>query len=236
MTLIRRVLTPILPRRWPDLLGKVLPKPRRRLLLWRLRYLGWRFHAPIEVSIHPSVYIGRRINIEIKPWTPSRLTIGANSSIGDDVRLRLRGGSIDLGESVDVRPNVVLNIGGGSLVMEGFNNLGWGTVVHCAESVHLSKFMHAGEYVTIVDSSHFYTEPDEWSYLNSRTAPIVLEQDVWLCPRSTITSGVTIGDHTIVASNTVVVKDTPGGVLVSGVPAKVVRELDQPWRHARDAS
>ena len=69
-----------------------------------------------------------------------------------------------------------------------------------------------------------------WSYHNTKTAPIEIGEDVWICPKSTITSGVTIGDHTIVASSTVVVKDTPSGVLISGVPGKVIRELDLPWK------
>ncbi|MEY2471850.1 MAG: hypothetical protein QOK28_1179 [Actinomycetota bacterium] len=213
----------------------MLPDTRRYALLFRLRYNAWRFHAKIDVDIHKSVVIGKHVIIEVKPWSTNRLRVGANSTISDYVRLRLRNGSIELGEEVDIRGGVVLNIGGGSLVMDGCNNLGWGTVVHCAESVHMSRFAHAGEYVTIVDSSHYYSAPDEWSYLNSRTAPIDLGVDVWLCPKTTVTSGVTIGHHTIVASDTVVVKDVPPGVLVSGVPAKVVRELDLPWL-ARDGS
>ncbi len=230
---LRRALSYIKPRRWPDLWGVLTPSPRRRLLILRIRYLAWRYHCKIDVDIHKSVFVGKRVNIEVRPWTTTTLSIGANSLIGDDVRLRLRGGSIELGEVVDIRPNVVLNVGGGNLVMKGYNNLGWGTVVHCAESVYCEKFMHAGEYVTIVDSAHYYSGEDEWSYLNSRTAPIRFEKDVWLCPKSTVTSGVTIGDHTIVASDTVVVKDMPAGVLLSGVPAKVIRELDQPWRQSR---
>ncbi len=231
MTWLRRLLSPIRPARWPDLLGKVLPKPRRRLLLWRLRYAGWRFHAPIDAYIHPSVKIGRRINVEVRSHRKSRLSIGAGSVIGDDVRLRLRGGSIELGDEVEVRAMCVLNVGGGHIKLDGPNILGWGAVVHCAKSIHLARFVGVAEYATIVDSTHFYTTPDEWFYLNTKTAPIDIGVDVWVCPKSTITSGVTIGDHTIIGPNTVVVKDAPPGVLVSGVPGTVVRELDQPWRN-----
>jgi acetyltransferase-like isoleucine patch superfamily enzyme len=229
MTSVRRVLSPVSPRRWPDLWGKVLPNYRRSALVFRLRYHAWRFHAKVDVDIDRNVVVGKRINVELRPWSTSRLRVGSGSTIGDDVRLRLRNGAIELGEAVDVRPGVVLSVGGGTLVIDGPNLVGRGSVVHCAESVHLAERAYTGEYVTIVDSSHVYTAADEWSYRNTRSAPIDIGVDVWICPKATITSGVTIGDYTIVASNSVVVKDAPGGVLLSGVPATIVRQLDHPW-------
>jgi maltose O-acetyltransferase len=230
MTSVRRVLSPVSPRRWPDLLGKALPNWRRFALLMRLRYNAWRFHAPISVDIHPSVHIGKRINISVHPYTQSRLSIGRGSTLGHDSILRLRGGSIEIGEGVMLRAACALNVGkGGVMRLDGPHEISWGVTIHCAESVHLAERVYIGEYATIVDSSHYYSAPDEWSYRNSRSAPIDIGVDVWICPKATITSGVTIGDHTIVASNSVVVKDAPAGVLLSGVPATVVRQLDHPW-------
>src|SRR3954453_17254866 len=97
---VRRVLAPVRPSRWPDLWGSILPKPRRRLLILRLRYLSWRFRAPNEIDIHPSVEFGKRINVEVRPYKASRISIGRGSKINDDVRFRLWGGSIELGEEV----------------------------------------------------------------------------------------------------------------------------------------
>jgi len=235
MTSVRRVLSPVSPRRWPDLWGRIIPKPRRRLLILRLRYLSWRFHAPIEVDIHPSVRFGRRINVEVRPWKASRIAIGAGSVIHDDVRFRLWGGAIELGEEVEIRPGCILNITGGTITLDGPNVISWSVAIHCAERVHLKRWVYVGEYTSIVDSNHFYTSPDEWSYRNTRAKPIELGVDVWVCPKATITSGVTIGDRSIVGPNTVVVKDTPSGVLVSGVPGAVVRELPHKWQ-MRDGS
>jgi serine acetyltransferase len=206
---------------------------RRRWLILRLRFAAWLHDAVVEVDIRPGVLVGRRIHIEVGRGSENRFTVLGGSKLGDDVLLRLRGGEVHLGEQVDVRAGAVLNVTGGRLVLDGPNNLGWGVVIHCEESVHLAKHVHVAEYSTIVDSSHYYTEPDVWSYFNSRTRPVEIGEDVWMGTKATVASGVTIGDHTIVASGSVVVRDAPPGVLLSGVPAQPVRELDQPWRKDR---
>ena len=47
---------------------------------------------------------------------------------------------------------------------------------------------------------------------------------VWIAPDTKILKGVTIGDGTIIGSDTIVTKDIPSNVLAVGHPAKVVRE------------
>jgi maltose O-acetyltransferase len=228
MPSLRRLVTRLRPKHWPVTLGKI-PSTRRVRLLWRLRFLSWWHHAPITADIAPGVTIGKRINLEIHPGSRNALSIGKGSTLGDDVRLRLRGGSITIGEQVDVRATAILNVTGGDLVIDGPSNVGWGVAIHCAESVRIGYFAQIAEYSTIVDSNHIHTAPGEWSYFNTRTAPIELGADVWVCPKSTITMGVTIGEHVIVGPSSVVTKDVPGGVLSSGIPAKVIRELNLPW-------
>ena len=49
---------------------------------------------------------------------------------------------------------------------------------------------------------------------------------VWIMPNVTIVPGVTVGDESVVATGAVVTKDVPPRVLVAGVPAKVVKDLN----------
>ncbi|WP_275591465.1 DapH/DapD/GlmU-related protein [Flagellatimonas centrodinii] len=58
------------------------------------------------------------------------------------------------------------------------------------------------------------------------SAPIVVEDEVWIGAGSTIVGGVTIGRGSVVAAGAVVTRDVPAGVLVGGVPARVIRTLD----------
>lgn len=45
---------------------------------------------------------------------------------------------------------------------------------------------------------------------------------------STIMCGVTIGEGAIVGAGAVVTKDVPAGTIVAGVPARVLRRIDEP--------
>lgn len=58
------------------------------------------------------------------------------------------------------------------------------------------------------------------------TAPIVLEDNVWVCDSAVICKGVTIGKNSVVAARAVVTKDVPSNVVVGGNPAKIIKHLD----------
>jgi len=57
-----------------------------------------------------------------------------------------------------------------------------------------------------------------------RQAPITIGEDVWLGCNVVVLPGVTIGDNSIVGAGSVVSRDVASGVIVGGVPAKLIRE------------
>lgn len=56
-------------------------------------------------------------------------------------------------------------------------------------------------------------------------APVVIEDDVWLGAGATVLPGVTVGRGSVVAAGAVVARDVPAGMLVGGVPAKVIKPV-----------
>ena len=58
-------------------------------------------------------------------------------------------------------------------------------------------------------------------------APIVIGNGVWIGASVTVVAGVTIGDNAIVAAGAVVTKDVPANVIVGGVPARVIKTLEE---------
>jgi acetyltransferase-like isoleucine patch superfamily enzyme len=56
-------------------------------------------------------------------------------------------------------------------------------------------------------------------------APIAIERGVWLCTGATVLHGVTVGEDSVVAAGAVVTRDVPAGVVVGGVPARVLRPV-----------
>jgi len=65
--------------------------------------------------------------------------------------------------------------------------------------------------------------PDE----ESQVGDIILDDDVWLATGVKVMPGVTIGRGTIVAAGSVVTKDLPSFVLAGGVPARVIRSIEE---------
>ncbi len=62
---------------------------------------------------------------------------------------------------------------------------------------------------------------------DDQVGDIVLEENVWLATDVKVMAGVRIGRNTVVAAGSVVTRDLPPNVLAAGVPAKVIRTLEQ---------
>ena len=56
---------------------------------------------------------------------------------------------------------------------------------------------------------------------------VTLKKNVWVGMGATICPGVTIGKNSIVAAGAIVTKNVPDNVVVAGVPAKIIKELDE---------
>ena len=56
------------------------------------------------------------------------------------------------------------------------------------------------------------------------TQPITIEDYVWLCTRTTVLAGVTIGRGAVVAAGAVVTKSVNACDIVAGIPAKKIGE------------
>lgn len=56
--------------------------------------------------------------------------------------------------------------------------------------------------------------------------PIHIGNNVWIGSHATILPGVTIHDNAIIAAGAVVTKDVPQDVIVGGVPAKIIKNIE----------
>ena len=57
-------------------------------------------------------------------------------------------------------------------------------------------------------------------------APIKIGKNVWIGAGVTVVPGVTIGDNSIIAAGAVVTKDVPEMAVVGGVPARVIKQIN----------
>ena len=100
-----------------------------------------------------------------------------------------------------------------------------GTVIAAAESISIGSNVICGANVTITDTDWHHTDPTKRRDAAAQSAPIVVEDNVWLCMNVTVLKGVTIGCGSVIAANSVVTESIPDRVIAAGQPAKVVRKL-----------
>lgn len=91
--------------------------------------------------------------------------------------------------------------------------------------------MRIGDYVMIGPHTLIATVNHPISPMGRRkhlsvAKPVTIGNDVWIGGNVTILPGVTIGNNVIVAAGAVVAKDVPDNGLVGGVPAKLIRTIE----------
>lgn len=59
------------------------------------------------------------------------------------------------------------------------------------------------------------------------SAPITIEDNVWIGANATICGGVTIGEVSVIGAGSVVTKDVPTGVVAAGNPCRVLRPISE---------
>jgi acetyltransferase-like isoleucine patch superfamily enzyme len=127
-----------------------------------------------------------------------------------------------LGCELGAEPGASLEIGDRVFINQG-------AIVVASERIEIGNDCLIGEFSAIYDTNHHGLDPAH----PARTAPVVIGSNVWLCRGAVVLPGSKIGDHTVVATNSVVRGELPPAVLAAGNPAQVVRKLDIPEGYSR---
>ena len=186
---------------------------------WNLR-IGGLFHLSyLIVSILFNLLL-RRIYSFI--YLSNIAESGSNNIIYGKVNIRYPG-NIHLKNNIKIDKNVSLTseMKNGKLIIDDNSWVGRKTSIDFSGGVEIGKNVTISESCLIESHDHG---------LNPRSKPIpqklIIEDDVWLAARSTILQKVNvIGKGSIVASGSTVTKDVPPGVIVAGIPAKIIKEL-----------
>ena len=166
------------------------------------------------------VVFGKNIQI---PGKVSWLIRGARITIGDNFYLSSGNGvnpiASNLQADVYVEPGAALTIG---------NNVGMSsTRLWIHESARIGNNVKIGGCVLITD-----TDAHPMDYMarrssneGTKSAPVVIEDDVWVGAHCIILKGVTIGARSIIGAGSVVTKSIPADCVAAGNPCQVIKNL-----------
>ena len=92
--------------------------------------------------------------------------------------------------------------------------------------VTIGDYVMIGPNTLIITVNHPLSAAGRRKHLGI-AKPVTIGNDVWIGGNVTILPGVTIGSNVVVAAGAVVTKDVPDNCVVGGVPARVIRKLDE---------
>lgn len=108
----------------------------------------------------------------------------------------------------------------------GSNSKLQGVVIHCNEKITIGNNCLLAPGVILCDNnSHRVSVNYEERMKSPASAPIVLEDNVWIGMNSIVLKGIAIGENSIVAAGSVVTKNLPANGLYGGNPAKLIKRL-----------
>jgi maltose O-acetyltransferase len=111
-----------------------------------------------------------------------------------------------------------LSIGDDSMV-------GVGVLFNLEGTITIGKNVQVAQFVRIYTARHRMGTSERRFTPAFTPEPVVIEDGVYVTTGSIILPGVTIGHGSVVSANSVVNRDVPPNSLVSGVPARVIKEL-----------
>lgn len=151
---------------------------------------------------------------------------------GSDVRVWGRPfirnhGQLIIGDRVRMISTIVpieLVLEGGTLEIQDRVFINYGCSIGASQLVRIGADCNIGSYVMIIDNNFHRLEPERRTEL-PESAPVILEENVWLGSRVIILPGVTIGTGSVIGAGSVVTRDIPPRSLAAGVPARVIKNL-----------
>ncbi|MGA9533111.1 MAG: acyltransferase [Anaerolineales bacterium] len=118
-------------------------------------------------------------------------------------------------------PHAGISIGHNTLIGEY-------CVVRGQGGVEIGNRVYLSPQVQVLAVNHVYSDPDRPFVDQGITAEgITIEDDVWIGGGAVITDGVRVGQGAVIAAGAVVVDDVPAHVVVGGVPARILKHIDE---------
>ncbi len=147
-----------------------------------------------------------------------------NVKLGKDVKIfdfvNLYGCSIDdntkVGTFVEIQKNAFIG-----------KNCKISSHTFICEGVHIEDNVFIGHNVTFINDKMPRSVNPDGSMQSEQDWKVVetyIKKGASIGSSSTILCGVTVGENAIVGAGAVVTKDVPPGVVVAGVPAKIIKK------------
>ncbi|WP_278216534.1 acyltransferase [Lactococcus lactis] len=162
-----------------------------------------------QIILGSNVRIGKAV--EVNALSLKGVHIGNNSSITAYSTVKVSWSLSDLGLGIWIGEN---------------SSFGEYTFFGGAGGIHLGNDVISGQYVRFHSENHNFKDSSRLIRQQGVTRKgITIGNDVWIGAGSVFLDGSEVGNHCVVAANSVVTSIFPDGVIIGGCPAKVIKKI-----------
>jgi len=203
--------------------------------------------SPLKVAAYRAkgARIGRGVSIGLgSVIVADHIEVGHNTVIGFGTILRGReiliGSHVKIGamtfldtEKIFIGDDAKINeqvFAGGPTLPESYLHIGARTIVMQYTFLNPTKPLIIEDDAGIGGKCNIFTHGSWQNILDGypvKFAPVHIGRSVWIPWQVFIMPGVIIGDGATIGAGSIVVKDIPAGALAAGVPAKVLKTMDE---------
>lgn len=136
-------------------------------------------------------------------------------------RCLLRWSGAVIGKNVRICSSVSI-FGSGELVIGDNTWIGHHCLIAASSKIEIGKNVDIAPMVYLGTGTHIVQFEKERCAGEGLNQDIKIGDGCWLCVRTTILPGVTVGKMSVAGAGSVVTRDLPEGVMAVGVPAGIV--------------
>ena len=148
--------------------------------------------------------------------------VGRNFRIGEKSIINFgKNAKLIIGDNVIIKDNVFINVRDGATLIIGNNvHINKGCRISAFKYIEISDNVLIASYCTILDHDHVFSLRDKVSASEFKTAPIYIEEGVWIGAKVHVCKGIRIGKFSVVGANAVVTKNLKDSCIYVGIPAE----------------
>ena len=154
---------------------------------------------------------------------PANLNIEGDFIFGDSLIISSYGVDVMENSHITVCENATLTFGNNSGISS--------TSIYCAERIEIGDYVNIGAGCFIMDTNFHsinwrHRKDRSLDIANAKSAPVKIDDFVFVGARSIICKGVHIGEHSIISAGSVVVKDVQSNEVWGGNPAVFIKAIE----------